>query len=307
MRTKDNIRENFLSAKFCKDEKEYFEKYSPIDIDYTIKEKFKQCIYNLPSIFEILTNPELFQNFSNSNDFKDLKEMKIMMLERYIKLLKDFGKKKIEMWNELDKNLRKEETDNPSSQTVYDEYMEEYMEFVDIFLKKVENYYQCGRISLESRNLAEKIDDYLYYKKKYGLEKEFEQDFNLMTSFANKLPITKEGKVLLIEYLLSGDNSKYVYQFRSWTRLKHVPTYGILLPCVHMAIGTIGRIFIKNGAFATVKMSMRGGSRYVIRHGWKSGLLLTGVLAIAEVGINAVVAKLKSGFIDGIIIFSIND
>ena len=84
--------------------------------------------------------------------------------------------------------------------------------------------------------------------------------------------------------------------------ISHEPLSYLVIPCANMIIGSVGGVFIKNGIWATVKISTRGGVKYIARHGWKTGLVLTGIVAAAEIGINAIIANIKSRYYDHTII-----
>lgn len=90
MSTKNNIRKNLKSLRNFKNVSEYLEAMGK-ERDQELIDFLEKYIINLPSIFEIFTNPLLFRKISTKDsDIKGLREIRKILLKRYLNLLSDF-------------------------------------------------------------------------------------------------------------------------------------------------------------------------------------------------------------------------
>jgi hypothetical protein len=269
MRTENNIRNNFLSFKYCFDELEYFSK-----LDFEIKNKVKKNIikyaYKIPPLFHLLVNPKYFKFFQASPDILEIVEIKRMLIQRYLKLLLKFREGELEdlfhrsdLWNAY-----------------------------NLFSNFLAGIHPL--LGLDESDLSEKIDLHLQSQYFYQDKAKFRMTYTGFISFFEALERFYEGKYVLRKFLISGDNNKYDRKKLEYTNESAFPGHGVLAGVLEV-FGT--------GTLSAIGSFMAKNFTKIAAHSIKAGMMISAVAILGlELIANAIVAQLKTGFIKNLVI-----
>lgn len=277
MRTKNKIIEKFLSIRMCKDIKEYLEKCKKIDISNDIREALQDYVVKLPSIFQLFIRPTDLLDFSgNRSEIDDLLKTKGILIQNYLKLMKDFTNLKIE----LDYN---------------NELIEAYKSFNNFCSRNLAPGY--GEISAGNSQLLKGLKSVL----NSNLENKEILDF---FSFFDTLSIS-EKKTELFRYQITGDISSYA-NFQSLINKK----FGIGMDLAEfranylnlgngiligggltLGIGAGRLIIVRSTASASIRAGIGASSAVATLFG--------AALIVGDIGVNLICALAKSGYYEG--------
>ena len=274
MRTKGNIRKKFKSLKFCSNVYEYLQQSKIENVTDQVIEYIQRDIISLPSIFELfMYRYSEFEMYS-----KDYSKLKKMLLDRYIKFIKN--------------------AKNGKYTNIFD---------FDVALFNLDKFLYTLSTHISEKRAAKTIYDYLKENKDYNSLNLQAELYNLFSSFLLVIRKSPE-KSILFDNLLTGDISNYHEKISKGDMLldigKFVVVKGLGFQGAQLTLKEAGKIATKEGINQISKIGLGqavANSAATVIKG--INLPLTIGLGIAEVAFNMIALKVISGYYEGIIEF----